>query len=1067
MIKNIKYLGYSAVPSDYECPDGELAASANMLVEDGALKPIMQPGVKFSVGHDMRLFLHKVGSATNYLAYKPDGSLMQWIASDHADTQATPHGKFPEPRDIQSFTPVGTIISVAAVGYILIVSTVNDLYYIRYNANRDAYIFLGSKIPHIDIDFALKLNLITSQSKPQGLQLADGSTDRPITGDDAWTPLVNLAYPPYSGPSLFVESRYAAIDADTHQSVVFAVVSTGEIPIDKAITFKQGVEYMFTWERNEGVKDLEDRLQLQIWGKRNGASRLDRITTHDYPYVEYPWGIALAPASANSWTLRMEDEWTDIVYIVKFRWNESDGDFPNIAGNLSIKKGIDNSDSDDTSDNDTPSLPAYIKYTADAYNAIMGVVNKFVNEQVTDKSRFIYPFFLRYAIQLYDGSYSQLSAPILMVPNDAYAPSIAFTDSTLQLYLAAFAADIRYKIENAVDENWRDLIIGVDIFASLPIWPYDQSQEFDANKTGFVFRSVASGRGLGCPYFDDNPCEIGDTSYQWRNIADYASRYINDYRMSGYVEVAPRSTSEIMDDVETTSNFYKISSLSFEDLNRSVGAFVDLKLDKGTIPTLAAREALRDDVLSYEGYKNCYLKEFNRRLHVCHSSVILPHPAIPQRCFGFFTDLADRYASIDAYVSLSTEDGAKLVRTHIPRNGHLSGGAWYFYPDSRASKATFVYSKGGQVIGSADIPLKRHSMLNGAYWLASSLTESIPIDFSATSDPFAGTAVDNSVAALSTIYVSEANCPFSFKASAAVAVGAQQVVALSNSARALSQGQFGQFPLYAFTSEGIWALSSNNVGTYSAVQPIVRDETIDIDSITQIDAAVLFASSRGIMMLSGSQTQCISESLNSDHPFNVLDLPHIDSLHKRFHTDNCIPTAAFSTFIANCRMLYDYPHQRIIIYNGNFTYAYVYSLKSKLWGMMHSDIIASVNSYPEALAIDRNSNVVDFSAESTDLATGLIITRPLKLDAPDILKTIDTVIQRGQFRRGHVQTVLYGSRDLFNWHLVWSSTDHYLRGFRGSPYKYFRIALVCNLDADESIYGATVQFTPRLIDQPR
>ena len=98
---------------------------------------------------------------------------------------------------------------------------------------------------------------------------------------------------------------------------------------------------------------------------------------------------------------------------------------------------------------------------------------------------------------------------------------------------------------------------------------------------------------------------------------------------------------------------------------------------------------------------------------------------------------------------------------------------------------------------------------------------------------------------------------------------------------------------------------------------------------------------------------------------------------------------------------------------------------------------------------------------------GLFVTRPIKLETPDVLKTMDTVIQRGHFQKGHVQSVLYGSRDLFNWHLVWSSKDHYLRGFRGTPYKYFRIACVTSLTDDESIFGASLQFNPRQTNQPR
>ena len=175
----------------------------------------------------------------------------------------------------------------------------------------------------------------------------------------------------------------------------------------------------------------------------------------------------------------------------------------------------------------------------------------------------------------------------------------------------------------------------------------------------------------------------------------------------------------------------------------------------------------------------------------------------------------------------------------------------------------------------------------------------------------------------------------------------------------------------------------------------------------------------------------------------------------------------FIDYLGNSSILYDYPHKRIIIFNKKYTYAYVYSLKSKLWGMMYSRIDYGVNSYPEALAVTKDGKMVNFAYTDGNPVVGLYVTRPIKLETPDVLKTIDTIIQRGHFQRGHVSTVLYGSRDLFNWHLVWTSKDHYLRGFRGTPYKYFRIAGVAAIDADESIFGASLQFTPRLTDQPR
>jgi hypothetical protein len=340
---------------------------------------------------------------------------------------------------------------------------------------------------------------------------------------------------------------------------------------------------------------------------------------------------------------------------------------------------------------------------------------------------------------------------------------------------------------------------------------------------------------------------------------------------------------------------------------------------------------------------------------------------------------------------------------------------------------------------------------------------------------------------LGKIYTSEAGNPFVYSTTNINTIGTGNILGLSTATKALSQGQFGQFPLYAFTTEGVWALEVGSNGAFSAKQPVTRDVCINAESITQLDNAVLFATDRGIMMLSGSDSICITDMISSDSAFSPTDLPKFDTLESDAVT-MATEIVPFKQFLQEARMLYDYTHQRIIVYNPDKDYAYVYSLKSKAWGMMPSGIQYGINSYPECLAVakipDIDSGNVrnvlvnlssigtedeegDEGQETTEAFNGLLITRPLKLDAPDVLKTIDTVIQRGMFRKGSVQSILYGSRDLFHWHLVSSSKNHYMRGFRGTPYKYFRIVLLCNLKKDESIFGCTIQYTPRLTDQIR
>ena len=300
---------------------------------------------------------------------------------------------------------------------------------------------------------------------------------------------------------------------------------------------------------------------------------------------------------------------------------------------------------------------------------------------------------------------------------------------------------------------------------------------------------------------------------------------------------------------------------------------------------------------------------------------------------------------------------------------------------------------------------------------------------------------------------------------------------ISTAAKALSQGQFGQFPLYAFTDEGVWALEVNSSGGYSAKQPITRDVCISSDSITQIDTAVLFATDRGIMEISGSQTQCLTDIINGNDFFSLDRLPGLSKLYP-----DGIPQVdcTFSEFRKGSRMSYDYVNQRIIVFNENKNYAYVFSMKSKLWGIVASSLITAINSYPNAYAMAKiktvgsdgkqevtNNCLVDLSRSAETHQKGLLVTRPIKLDVASMLKTFDTVFLRGLFGKGKVQVILYGSRDNINWHLVHSAKEHYLRGFRGTPYKSFRIVAITDLSIGETLVGASISYTPRLINQFR
>lgn len=386
---------------------------------------------------------------------------------------------------------------------------------------------------------------------------------------------------------------------------------------------------------------------------------------------------------------------------------------------------------------------------------------------------------------------------------------------------------------------------------------------------------------------------------------------------------------------------------------------------------------------------------------------------------------------------------------------------YVYYPDPDAYKIV-VQSN----LGYCELPLVRHDFLNGAYFLWDGWE---PNPTTVTTLPTVTT--DNIEDSSNKIYISDVDNPFTFPT--IKSIGCDSVMGVAAVTKPLSEGQYGQQSLYAFTKEGVWTLDVDAEGNILPAHPTTYDVCTNFDSITQIEQSVLFVTDRGIMLLQGSDTVCITDGILGDSPFDPATLPHLDEVANdinRYHVANSPMT---HDFLAGCRMIYDYMHQHIIVFNPEMTspdgrreyakypYAHVYSLKSKRWGMMQSNLASTVNSYPDALAITRDRKLVSFANSDNEPVSGLLVTRPFKLGAPDAYKTIHNIVQRGVFHKGNVKTLLYGSRDLYNWHLVGSSVDHWLRGLRGTPFKYFRIALLTDLTPGETVSAVTVDFEPK------
>ena len=722
----------------------------------------------------------------------------------------------------------------------------------------------------------------------------------------------------------------------------------------------------------------------------------------------------------------------------------------------------------------TPSPDGGISISNNAKEAVKNTVTGYFNPiatQAKEDGLFLYPIMVRYAYRMYDNTLSYISQPIQLYPSDGVPLTIRYAGQhTDNLQVKAFNVQVRcfksqlmYQINNLEEvkqslAEWGELIKSIDIFVTQDMEIINDSSIASGGMSGFMGNiSHLHGQGSfhGC-YKGEKV--NGKYVYRKHRLKEDGS----DSQAYFYVG----STTIIKDDGPV--NFYHISTISLSSLNADEQ---EVEIEQGVLPTdtLVNREQLKGDSNIDEQLIAKYVYTYNARLNLTGVTV-LPRPYPFESCFAYGNAVYDpeskktveKTYSFKAYVLIEAEKRNVMVTcdSSIPMNIDDYNN-FFFFSNVNAKELIVERTDTNGTKSYSKTKFKKHQGLDGCFTYINSSFDDV-VDMSIVSHTDIGIPYPNK------IYTSEVNDPFTFPASLVSAVGSGIIVGISSAAKALSEGQFGQFPLYAFTDEGVWALEVSDTGAYYARQPITRDVCISPESITQIDNAVLFATHRGIMMLSGSQSICISETIDKNEPFSLLSFPKGKELLQISALPvNDISIGPFRNFLLSSRMLYDYAHQRIIVYNPEHSIAYVFSLSSKQWGMIESNIASSVNSYPEALAMSHKGELINFSEEGNQAVTSLLLTRPFKLGDPALFKTIDTVIQRGYFTEGSIKQVLYGSNDYRHWFPVKSSSSSYMRGFSGTPFKAFRLAVIASLDTFDSLIGCSISFTPRLTSRLR
>ncbi len=390
-----------------------------------------------------------------------------------------------------------------------------------------------------------------------------------------------------------------------------------------------------------------------------------------------------------------------------------------------------------------------------------------------------------------------------------------------------------------------------------------------------------------------------------------------------------------------------------------------------------------------------------------------------------FSDPGDAY-KVWFEVEIKDIDGIKIARSEIVEyNQYYTPDATEFpilyllnfmYPDGRASVINVYWSDETDVHLARSIPLTTHPTLNMSYVLGnleingSTFDSNTLMAYSYSNLP----DVRSILTSPNRIQASEVDNPFFFPARNSYQVGHGPVIGMAANTLLIETGQFGEYPLYVFTREGVWTMNFSASGDIliDSIKPAAMDVCTNRDSILGTPFGVIFVSGDRLMIISGMKAVKISGHMEGNYlsPLaNNLDYKDTISLVEDF-----IENDSFEDYLAGSKVAFNSIKNELIISNVGFPYSLLFSLESHSYYKVGWTFNQFLNLYPNLLA-EYEGILYDVTNEAFMNNTPVFIeSYPIKLDI-DVFKKIESLAVRGLID-GLGIVNLFGSVDGIRWY---------------------------------------------------
>lgn len=616
---------------------------------------------------------------------------------------------------------------------------------------------------------------------------------------------------------------------------------------------------------------------------------------------------------------------------------------------------------------------------------------------------------VRFAWELFDGSIIKHTIPAKVTTSNLVITG-SVVGEAWQIARAFTARNITFTpfgIDSAFKAKYRDVIRNLKVYVTLPRSPeivetgIKETIEYHERPDTLIGRII---RG-------SNPNPLLYT-YDVANLALY--------------KPDPASVTE----------YYLLKEYKLEELSSGV----PVTITNDTVLDLALKEQMTIDNFSYHSIYAKSLFTYNDRIFLgkiktnLYDGTMINYLTVPDAPwstdadyevaveFDLITSSQGTRTVITPWRTINTYDTGKTKMYF--KIGFLS--SYWGYPDARATNARVLIRQGATIKRIPDsIKLTSNKILNFSF----SPSVQYQVTFASLSDytPITG---KNSYWDYNRVQTTELLNPFYFPTINSYRIGSGEVLGMSTNAIALSQGQFGQFPIFCFTTDGIWTMNIGSGETLiNTVTPLSRHVCNNPSSITPIDGGTAFTTTKGLFIISGAEVPIeisdLAEGKHNSRITGTLNYEAIANNPNLYQIKKYLCAVPFLTYISGAKIAWDHTedHKELIISNSSYSYSWVYNLKHKMWFKISQVWDNFVSDYPRTYGyrtIDTSYYQDDLTEEDfSEYIPVHIETRPLKL-IKGAFKMINRILIQGDLSQPEspFSLNLFGSVNNISWHLM-------------------------------------------------